>query len=458
MVSFAGIGSGLDVNSMVSKLMQVEKQTMNSLQRKDNTFQAKISSYGELKNALSNFQTAMEDLSTMDKFALYKTNVSEKDDIDITTNSQASPGMYTFNVSQLATSHKVASTTSFADSTASTSLAGTVEITVGSESFEITIDSNGDSLVDIRNTINSASDNVGVKATIMNVDDGFGDTVSRLVLTATDTGSDNTVTLNDISGDVGSGLDITDEMQAAKDAVFTLDGFSITRASNTVTDAIDGITVELKEANNQAIYVNVDNDVDEVVDTVQEFIDSYNKLSDLIDKVSYYDTATQDTRSKNNGKLWDESGVGTISRQLRQEISNPATGAGTFELLTQVGITARSKSSDDALSIDKDKLKAALQDDFDSVAKLFAKEDDGFAVRLNELAQDMLDDEGFIEVRTGSLNESMKQLGTKIDREQSRLDDKEASYFKEFAKLDVIMSKFDQLNQYLISTLGVPQM
>lgn len=453
MVSFAGIGSGLDVNSMVSQLMLIEQKNLTNMQKKEATYQSKISAYGEIKNALSNFQTAMKDLSSMDKFSVYKTTISTENDIDVTSDSHASAGSYTMNVSQLATPQKIASNTGFSDSAAATNLSGTMQLTVNQKSFNIDIEEPNNSLIDIRNAINNAPDNVGIKASIMNVDDGSGNTVSKLVLTSTTTGSANTISLNDISGNIAQSLDISKEMQAAKDAVFTLDGFSITRPTNTITDAIDGLTIHLKQASQQNIDVNLDLDADSVVDSVDKFVKTYNDLFKLMDQMSYYDLNSSNKNDKKNGKLWDENNLSQLSMQLRQEVSQSSNNTGPYQSLSQIGIKARTTNAGDALTLDKDALKKAIETDSDSVAKLFSDSNSGYAVRLNKLSTELLGDDGLIEVRKKSLTSGIKQLETQIDHEERRLDDVQQQYTTEFSKLDTIMQKFSSLSNYLVNAL-----
>lgn len=454
MVGIVGIGSGLNASDMISQIMMAERVTYSRMQQQEQSYQSKISAYGELKNSISNFQKSMEDLSSMDKFSVYKTTVNEEDDVEVSTNAQASPGSYTLEVSQLATSHKVSSNTSFADSTASTGATGTIDITVGDESFEVEINSPNDSLVDIRNAINNANDNIGVKASIMNVDDGEGNTVSRLVLTSTETGAENQISVSDVSGNVASTLDITNTMQEAKDAVFTLDGFAITRPSNNVTDAIDGLTLELKEANNKPVIINVTRDTDAVIDNVQKFVDSYNEVFKTIDKLSYYDLNTKDANRKNNGDLWDETGLTQLSISFRRTLSEPASGAGRIQFLSEVGITARTNKDDPALKLNKDTLEDAIKNDFDEVARLFADDPTGVAVRFNALAEETLGDDGLITLRTDSLNSSVRDLGDRMEREEDRLQEVEARYYDEFMRLDSAMTKFNSLQNYLVQTLA----
>ena len=234
-----GIGSGLDINGIVTQLMELERRPIELLDEKESTIDAKVSAFGQLKSKLAEFQTAMKNLGSEDKFKIYAATSTDEDVLAITASSQAAKGRYSIDVNRIAENHKLASG-AFADFDSTTISAGSpMSIKVGEASFDI--DVNGKTLGGIRDEINNSTENNSVTASIIKEDGGY-----RLLLTADKTGSENFIevtndpltlaTLNqdrDESGDFNK-----DDL----DAVMTFENtFTVTRSSNKVSDLISGL-------------------------------------------------------------------------------------------------------------------------------------------------------------------------------------------------------------------------
>jgi flagellar hook-associated protein 2 len=227
MISSPGIGSGLDINSIISKLMQLERRPLDNLEQKESEYQAQLSAYGKIKSSLSKMQTALDDLRFESRYLDSTASSSNEDAFSATADSSAAAGSYAVVVNNLATAHKVASAT-IADSETALGT-GSLDISVGGDSFSVTIDSSNNTLSGIRSAINNATDNTGVTATIINDANG-----GHLVLSSDDTGTSNAlgITVNDDDGvddenglsqlidqsGVGSGPFEWNEITAADDA------------------------------------------------------------------------------------------------------------------------------------------------------------------------------------------------------------------------------------------------
>src|SRR5690349_19292386 len=273
-ITAPGAGSNLDVNSIVSQLMAVERRPLDLLAQREAGYQAKLSAFGTLKGALSTFQSVMQGLSDPTKFQAVKASAADDSILNATANGKgkAVPGSYSLEVEQLAQQQKVAS----AGFASLSSVIGSGTLTIqygtydsGTNTFSlnsakaaqtITIDPSNSTLAGVRDAINAA--NAGVSATIIN--DGAS---NRLVLTAKDTGAANSlrITVSDDDGTnidssglsqlafdptatAGAGKNLT-QVQAAQDAKLQIDGISISKPSNTITDAIEGLTLNLLKAN-----------------------------------------------------------------------------------------------------------------------------------------------------------------------------------------------------------------
>lgn len=396
-ITALGTGSGLDLESIISKFMQVERQPLQAISKQKTAFQSKISAYGTVKSALTTFQSSVSALSSASKFNVQKATSSDTSILTAKTDGSATVGNFDITVSQLAKSQKIAST-EFASSTTTVGT-GTLTIsfgtyipddgdslTTGDNTFTanpdktdltITIDSSNNTLSGIRDAINAA--NGDVSATIIN--NGSG---SQLVLTSKDSGEINTlkITVDDGDGDdtnmsglsqlaydptvaTNSGKNMS-EIQAAKNALLTIDGIDIEKPSNTIDDAVDGLTLTLLKTTDtgESVSLGIESDVDAIKENIQKFVDAYNKLNSTFKDLTKYN----ETDKTKSGKLIGDATLRTISYQIKSVLTN-SIGSGDLTTLSDVGV-----SFDDTgnLALDADKLSEAIESDFSEIATLFA--------------------------------------------------------------------------------------
>ena len=441
MITAPGVGSGLDVQSIVSQLMALERRPLEALARRQDQYEAQLSAYGQLKSALSSFQDAMDELGATDAFKIYAATSADESALEVSANSSASLGTYNVRVERLAANHKMASA-EFADTTTFGGTAGdSLSIQVGSlGSNSITVDlSTAMSMEDIRDQINNAADNPGVTATIINGNNGN----QKLILTADETGSSSAIslsyggsidastfgmqTLNDIGGDL-----------SLLDSEISVDGYSITRSTNTLTDVIQGVTLDLQSARPGVdIQVTVERDISAVEESVQGFADAYNDLRSTI-------------RSLREGQLEADSTLLSIERGLLGILNNP-TASGTFSHLTEIGVSIQ---KDGTMSVNNSRLGEALNADYSAVAELFANADSGYAVRLGSLTGMWLEDGGLIDSRTDGLDSRIEDLEDRQSAMDRRLAQVEARYLKQFSSLDSLMSQLQGTSNFLASQLA----
>jgi flagellar hook-associated protein 2 len=389
-ISSPGIGSGLDVNNIVTQLMNVEKQPLTLLDQKEASFQSQLSAYGTLRGALASFQTAVSGLDNLSNFQSVSASSSDTDILSATATTGAQAGVHDLEVTQLAQTHALAaagqtSTSAAIGSGTSTTLTfdfGTISGGVlasgvytgatftqdgAQTSGTVTIDSSNDSLQGIRDAINAA--NVGVRASIIN--DGSG-TPYRLTLTSTTTGAAHSVRIG-VSGDAAlanllgydpAGTQKLTQTQVAQDAKLTVDGVSVSSASNSVTGALDGVTLKLSDQGTS--QVTIARDTSGAKAAIQAFVKTYNDFSKTLADLTKFDT----TGNGNSGALLGDAAARTIQSRLRDALSSslPSTGSGSLQFLAQTGIAFQ---KDGTLSIDSNKLSAALSANPDSVAALF---------------------------------------------------------------------------------------
>jgi len=391
-ISSPGIGSQLDVNTIVSQLMKLESQPLTNLQTKEASYQAKLSAYGSLKGALSSFQNAVSALSSATQFQSLTAASSNSSVLTASAINTAAPDSNSINVSALAQ----AQTLSAAGQTSTTDAVGNGTATTLTFQFgtigggtlsdgqytgaaftpdtaqasgTVTIDSSNNSLQGIRDAINAA--NLGVTAKIVN--DGDPSNPYRLLITSNSTGAAKSMKITSNGGDADvtsllsydpAGTQNMSQTTSAQNASLTVNGLAITSASNTVTGAIPGVTLNLAQTGSTTLTVA--NDTSSVASAVQSFIQAYNSANTTIDSLTSYNADT-----KAAGLLLGDYSAQSIQMQLRNTLSNSLAGLGSSTLtnLTQIGI---SFEKDGSLSLDNSKLQSALTSNFGDFAALFA--------------------------------------------------------------------------------------
>jgi flagellar hook-associated protein 2 len=383
----------------------------------------------------------MDSLGSLDQFEVYKTSSTDDTAVTASTDSSAEVGTFSIAVTQLAQSHKMASTGFTDSSTSIGATLGDINIQLGTDpanSFDVTI--TDDSLAGIRDAINNSADNLGVTATIINVDDGIGGTESKLILTSDETGTDNAITVSDVgAATVASTLTMaTVTGHDAKDAVFTVDGFDVTRSSNTIDDVIQGVTLTLKTEGSSA-DISIEHDLDTIKSNVQDFVDKYNNLQSKL-------------AGLRTGDLQGDSTLLSIESQLRSVLNTAPTGLTTsLQFLSEIGITTL---RDGSLSFDSSNLEDALNNDFNGVAELLANDDQGYAFRFGALADGLLDLEGVIKTREDGINTRIGSIDDGIANWEYRLESIEARYRSQFTALDSLLSELQTTSSYLTQQLS----
>lgn len=384
-LSAPGIGSNLDVNGIVSQIMALERRPLTVLDTKEAKYQAQLTAYGSLKGALSSFQSAVAALASPARFSAVTASFADTTVATATASSAAAAGSYSVEVQTLAQSHKLKSATFAATSTTvgtgtltirfGTYSGGTFTLNPDQAAQTISVDASESSLAGVRDAINTA--NAGVSASIVN--DGSG---NRLIIASKDTGVANalkiTVEDDDLANTDNAGLSqlaydastggTTNLTQtfAAQNATAVIDGIAITKASNTISDAIEGVTLNLLKANTpSATTLTVTRDTAGIQAAVQSFVTAYNDLNKIVTDLSKYDAA-----NKRSSTLTGDATVRSVQTQLRGVFNTTlSTAGGGLTALSNIGISFQ---KDGTLKLDSSKLTTALSDSTKDVSTLFA--------------------------------------------------------------------------------------
>lgn len=471
-ISSAGVGSGLDVKSIVSQLMAVEQQPLQLLNTKESSYNATVSALGTLKSNLSSLQTAAQTLNLSSTFSTLKASVADSSALSANVTGAATAGTYNVEVQHLAQPQKLVSS-GYANTTSVVGT-GTITIDLGSYSdagsppvtftanpdatqTKITIDSSNNTLQGIRDAINNA--NAGVSATIIN--DGTTNGY-RLALTSTNTGSKNAARISvaetgaaglaqiAYDGSTGGVSNMTQNV-AARDAVIKVDGTTITKQSNTITDAIQGVTLNLTKemTSGSTTQLTLTRDNSAITNALNSFVTAYNAVNSTIAKSTAFNATTGQ-----GSVLTGDATVRTVQTQLRSALTNIIPGApGGLSMLSDVGITFQ---DDGSLGLDTDKLNQVLANPSKDIGKLFSKSGgvDGYGTRLNNLLSGMIfGNNSLMNSRIDGINSSIKDINNQITKENSRLADIESRYTSQFSALDTLLSNMSTTSSFLTQQL-----
>lgn len=445
-ITSSGLGSGLDVQGIVSGLVSAEgKPKATLLNSKEAKLQAKLSALGSLKGALASFQSSAAALKDASSFQSRKTTASHTDLFTASASGSAAVGSFSMRVDQMAQPAKMRS----ADFVSDTAVmgAGSLAISLGATSFNVTVGA-ATTLAGVRDAINSASDNPGIKATIVN-----GDSGSRLILTSDKVGAANTIGVVATDTDGGDGNDLTRlataslvSVQPATDAIIQVDGQTATKNSNSFSDVISGVTITLKKADPLTTgSLSIAADKDAVTAKINSFVSAYNSLANTMSALSNYDATT-----KQASQLFGDVTLLGAKGQLRQAISSSVAGLTGFGTLAELGIKTNKAG---ALEIDSTKLNKAMDTNFDSVVKLFSATD-GVAKRLDTVLTSYVSTTGSVASRVNSINKQIDDIGEQRTKLNTRLESLQKRYTKQFNAMDALVGGLQATGSYLTQQLA----
>lgn len=466
-----GIGSGLDINSMVTQLVALESRPLVQMQSAAVALQSQVSSYGQLSSLFGALQTAANKLTGTSLWSQAKASSSDESAVAIVGGSSAATGSYAVSVQALATNQTVVTAGSFA---AATDLVGSGTFTIDIGSWDappmnfvpqvgrtpvaLAITAT-DTLQTLRDKINGAG--AGVTAAI--VTDSSG---ARLSLRSTDTGAENGFRVQvadddgfdtDSSGlsrfafDPAAGTTLMEQKVAAANARATVNNIAVESASNELGSVIEGLTLRLRKEIATPVDVAVSSDRESIKTAIQGFADAYNALSKLITDQTKYDPA-----SKVGGPLQGDSAATGLQRQLRNLLNVGSGASATFARLSDVGLELQ---RDGTMRVDAAKLDSATGN-LSELKKAFANSDplnaanDGFARRYADLASQVLDLDGSLTTRTEGLRKRIAKNTEDQQRVEDRIQRFQARLVAQYTAMDVNLSRLNALSSYVTQTLA----
>ena len=457
-ISSLGVGSGLQLGDILDSLTNAEKANLKPITTQQSAYTAKLSAYGTLSSALTAFQTANSALNSADVFSA-TTATSSSTAFSATTSGSVVAGKYSINVTKLAQAQTLTSaaqssnSSALGDSAASRTL--TIKLADGS-SKDIALTSDQTSLTGMRDAINKA--NAGVSASIIKSNEGE----YRLSLTATKTGEANAVSAVSVSGDdtlqAIVGFDHNDIAAnnklsvsvAAQNAELTVNNIPITSSSNSISDALEGITLNLTATTSGSQTLTVAQDTSKATTAVTNFVNAYNTLLDQFSTLTKYTAVEKgaDAQDASNGALVGDSTLRSIQTQIKGLLTNSACSS-AYKTLAQIGITSDPTSG--KLTLDDSKLKTELAKDPDGIKEMIVGDGKktGITTRLAENLTGWLATKGPIQTAKDGVSKTLNELTQKYNDMNTRINDLIARYKTQFTQLDLAVSKLNSTSDYL---------
>jgi flagellar hook-associated protein 2 len=457
-ISSAGIGSGLDVNTIITKLMAIESQPLTNLQTAATTIQTQISEVGKIKSAMSTLQDSASKLAST-TFWNQTTGSSSSTAVGVTTSSGAAAASYNVQVTSIAAAQSIASPT-FASST-TTLAAGSLHIELGAwgagqtsftpkagaTAVDIAVEAT-DTVASLRDKINAAG--AGVSASILTDSTG-----ARLVLTSASTGAANAFrtsvtpaggSLGGLAFDPSSGASTATQTQAAADAAATINGLAVTSSSNTLANVLDGITLTLNSPTTTAATITVAADTATMKTALQDFAKAYSSVASLVAKDTKYDAT-----NKKAGVLQGDSAITGLLSRMRSVLGTAGGAAAAFPHMSDIGFE---QQRDGSLTVNATKLDNALAN-LPQLKTAFTAVNatdtslSGFGTRFRALTSDVLGIDGSLSTRSQGLTDRLTRNTNDQDKMQTRLDQTQARLEKQYTALDATMGTLTSLSTYV---------
>ncbi|NDZ15823.1 flagellar hook protein [Variovorax sp. WS11] len=467
-VSSIGVGSGLDLATLLTNLETAESQPLAAIQARATSYTTKLSAYSQVQSALNVLKTASDKLADPDFFKTVKASISDADVLGVTTGDTAVAGSYTIDVTQLAQSQSLVSagqasaktaigngtiTINFGTIHGGTLNAGTGQYTGASfdvdadrTAAQITIGTGSNTLEGIRDAINKA--NAGVTASVVN--DGSG-TPNRLVLVSTESGEASTMQIS-VAGDAAlqnllaydpAGTQTMKQTAVGQDAKLNINGIDVVSASNTVLEGIQGTTLTLAKTGSTSLKLT--SDTASVSTAIAAFVTAYNSLQSTASKLTAYDADT-----KKGAALMGDQTLRNLLTEVRQTLSAAQeSDSGGMKVLSEIGVSFQ---KDGTLAVDASKLSNALSKSLSGVAGLFSSgtgSTSGYAKQLSALVTEVTGSDGALTTATNGVNTTLEDLSDQYNAVQARVDSTVERYRAQFTQLDVLINTLNNTMTYL---------
>lgn len=437
----SGLVSNIDYQSLITQLVSVQKVSITQLTTEKTTFEKARTAYGNLSSKVQDLMTAADALRTEAGFRVFTTDISDSTILGASTSDTATTGSYSIVVTNTAKAHKILSTGVADAATTVASGAGSFSFQVGSGAVEtVTVDAST-TITSLRDSIDAL--NAGVTASVVN--DGSPTDPYKLIISSDTTGTANgvTITVNDTT------LTFPTTLQAATDASFSVDGLTYTRSTNSVSDVITGVTLNLKAQDPaKTVTLNVNRDTTSVQKKITALVENYNAVISYIRANNRYDS-----NIKLGGPFFGDGAARSVQDDLRRVMSSAVAGLpGTMNRLVHAGITS---DKEGVFSVDSAKLASALSSNFNDVVNMFTdtsatKTTKGFGGLVYDMANSITDAvDGRITNRKNGLSKNITNIEKDITNKEAQLAAYEERIRGQFTALETMLANLRSQSSFL---------
>ncbi|MFZ7120922.1 MAG: flagellar filament capping protein FliD [Eubacteriaceae bacterium] len=451
-INFLGSYSGID-QTTIDSLMEAEKLPLIQLSNKKVTLEEKNDAWRDINTRLNSLYEKIEVLQDNDTLQAKTSTSTDSNHVTVTANKNSAVGTYEIYVEQLATSTSVISgEITLADGDNSKALGITGEFTITNDDSTAVIINieDTDNLKNIVSKINNETDNSGISATIVN---------SRIILNDENTGERNITLTDDANSTLAKlGLDSSSRTDSnGTNSLFTINGVDVERTTNSVSDVVEYLTINLKSehSSGDSEIVTVRNDTSKITTAVQDFVDQYNSTMTFIeDKLSTGDPDIDDDA----GTLAGDSTLMRLHSSLRSLVTKTIDNENSsIDDISELGVTTIDKYGQ--LQFDSSKLTEAMQNNSENVINFFSSEDGdgneiGYVNNINTYIDSFIASDGIIDNKNDSYDKSLADLSDYIDKFNERMERKEEYYIQMFTNLDVALMEAEQQMSWLENQLA----
>jgi flagellar hook-associated protein 2 len=437
-ITFGGLATGMDTNTLIDSLMEIERQPVTRLETKKTTQNQRVDAFKVFDTSMKTLRDSISDMSLTSQVRLSKVTLSSDDYFSASSTNGAS-GSYEVEVIDLAQVGKqyFQGYTSKTDHSLPT---GSLTLNVNGTDHELTVDTDNNSLEDVADSINALD--AGVTASVMFDGDNY-----RLTLTGDEVS--NTFALTDNLE--GGGLELTLSEPPSR-AHVKIDGLDVYSDTNTITDAVPHLTLNLTQAQAESstpVSVTVGADTSGVKDKIQAFVDAYNEVMTFIADGYSNAAVTEDEDTPGGLVLRGDSALNSAKRQMQSLLSASVATGGDYQSLADLGISTNRNGT---VSLNSTKVDAALAADFDSVVKMLVGDDNNAGVMkpFKSYMYTVTSSSGGAYANAKDrADRTIAGIDTQIDRIEQRLEQREIAIRAQFTALETLVSSMNSTSDYL---------
>lgn len=443
-IQFGGLATGLETSTIIEKLMELERAPITRMESDKTALNDRLTAFTELDTRLKSFADKIKNLNYSSTLLQRSVKQSSEEHLSASVNTKAITGAsYQVEVVSLAQVQKSISTTGYADKTSSLLGVGTMKLTVGDKTTNISITSANNSLEGVMKAINAAD--LGVSAAIINT--GAKDTPYSLILTGEDVSKTFSLDTSALSG--GAAFALAAPVQEATKAVIKVDTIEITSDSNTLTEAIPGVTLDLLKAEvGKTTTLNINVDKAGIKSTIEAFAEGYNEVISFI-------TSQSVINGEGGGVLGGDASINSIKRRLQNMMTDKSSNSGVFSSLSQLGFETQ---KDGTLEVNGTKLSAAIDKNLDSIVSLMAGEENvtGVATQFKNYLYGMTNSStGMLKGKKDSISNNLKKIDDKMTSVEARLEQRQKTMEAQFSAMETLVSGLNSQSSYLTQQMDI---